>query len=77
MSIPKSVPAKYRYYIKHWDDERASGGNIFVTLIGLTVDEGVPCHCFGEATIKDAIKVLSECSPCSCHRCQTMIPSNR
>lgn len=73
--IPKSIPAKFRKHIEHWDDERDLGSCIIVTLKGLhidgpgTGDGSKNQHVFGEDTVADVIKTLRGAMTCHCDVC--------
>lgn len=78
-TLPKSanhLAAK----ILHWDDERAIGNPIIVTLAhGFAFDDNnvddLACHVRGFDTVMDAVKgVRSDATPCGCSRCT---PSRR
>lgn len=68
--IPKSVPAKYRKHIQNWDDERNIDNGIIVTVKGLCDDPMMPCHVFGEDSVKEVVSHLRDMYPCQCEQCQ-------
>lgn len=60
--------------IKHWDDERAIGNSLIVTLIeGFAfyphADERVAEHVHGFDTVEEAMQRVRTSYPCSCDRC--------
>lgn len=68
-AIPKSVPKKLRDRVTHWDDERAAGNSILITLKhGWHAGER-GTHVFGEDTVKQAIEHLRLSEPCDCKSC--------
>jgi hypothetical protein len=69
--IPLSIPKKYRDRVEHWDDERALGNSLIVSLkpgwYWLAEGEGV--HVRGFDTIAEAKSDLRDTAPCCCPEC--------
>lgn len=51
------------------DEVEIEGGGYFIYLeYGWCFDQ-VGCHCFSEATVKDALASLGRCFRCGCQSC--------
>jgi hypothetical protein len=61
--------------IKHWDDERADGNSLIVTLqegwaFYPSPDEASAEHVRGFDTVAEAMARVRRTEPCSCARCK-------
>lgn len=78
-AIPKSIPAKYRHRIEHWDDERGIGGALIVSLRDgwhwASIDPIPGLHVAGFDTITGALYHLRDTQPCSCDDCALTVSS--
>lgn len=71
-NLPKSVPAKYRERIQHWDDERDIGNSIIVSLnkgFEFGIDSFECRHVEGFDNVKDAVAGIRNSKPCACADC--------
>ena len=71
LNVPRSVPAKYRAVIRHWDDERDMGNSLIITL-----EKGFCFGCSGEHvygfdTVREAITGIKGAISCKCSTCVT------
>lgn len=75
--IPKSVPAKYRERIMHWDDERAIGNSLIVSLSDgwhwAGIDPTPGNHVEGFDNVRDVVNALRSTAPCRCDECKAAI----
>ena len=68
--VPDYIPEKYRARIGHWDDERALGHSLIVSLKKgwrWPVEEG--SHVCGFDTVDEARAAIRQTMPCSCPLC--------
>lgn len=68
-NIPKSVPKKLAEKVLHWDDERAMGNSLILSLKSGWKFIATECHTSGFDTVKEAIEGLRDTEPCLCAEC--------
>lgn len=70
--IPKSIPQKYKNRIAHWDDERAIGNSLIVSLKDGWRDgtDLAVCHTLAEDNVSDMLYKLKATEPCDCLDCK-------
>ncbi len=73
--VPGYIPARQRQRIDHWDDERALGNSLIITLKAgwrWPIEEGT--HVCGFDTVTAARAALRQTIPCSCPTCSAQAP---
>lgn len=68
--IPRSVPDKLAARVMYWDDERAQGNSLIITLRYGWHFPQVECHTIGVDTVKEAVAELRRSIPCACEECE-------
>lgn len=61
--------------VEHWDDERAMGNSLLVSLRAgwrFATDPAVPAHVEGFDTVKEAQRAVRAAVPCQCAECQAV-----
>ena len=70
--MPK-LPQRFACRIQHWDDERAIGNSLIVTLVDgwkFSSDPIANAHVEGFDTVDDARRAVRSALPCSCDTCR-------
>ena len=72
MTVPKSIPKRYRSRIQSWDDERGMGNSLIVSLNDgwYWKQEGEGVHVRGFDTVAEARSDLRDTAPCNCKECR-------